>query len=392
MPSVEDQLYDETTLHAEQMFGQLFTPEGIADPHAVHAQHTGVRTEWEAIDTLLRSPKVGRAPTGGDLTVWQLFDRWPIQLDGEVHRIFRRIARGPFRRDALGQSLAVVGRTCDEMLDELEPAGEMEAIEDLFAPMAFVAIWRILDLPDEDRETVRRQVVALTEAFTSQVDPERMAELDGDVRALWDYFIDVVGKRRADPGDDLLSTLATQAADEEQLDDDTLAACALFLVHTHYEEITHGLGNSLVTLLRHPDQLQMLIGDRSLLPTAVQELVRFEPVVQPVTLRANETVEAGDWTVPAGTHFTVLLAAANRDPKVFDDPDTLDIRRDPNPHLSFSAGPHFCLGRDLATAELELILGRMLDRLPDLRLAGEAPWATAHPIRQLAALPIRWTT
>lgn len=391
MTATQSRMHDETTLAVDEMWRLLFTPEGIDDPHAVHARHTGVRTDWEAINTLLRSPKVGRAGFDSEMALWQLFDRFPIQLDGEVHRAFRRVGRDPFHRDALGQHLEVVADVFDRLLAEVRPRGRAEALGDLFGPMAFVSIWRILGLPEEDRPTVMPRIIAVTDAFTSQTDPDRMRALDPEVRAVWDYFIDAVRERRERPGDDLLSTLATDTVGEEALDDETLAACALFLVHTHYEEIAGGMGNALVTLLRHPDQLQLLLDDPDLLPTAVQELLRFEPIVQPVTLKAFETVEAGRWTVPAGEHFTVLLAAANRDPDVFEDPDTLDITRDPNPHLSFSAGPHFCLGRNLATAELEMLLDRILTRLPDLRLDGEAPWATAHPIRQLARLPIAWS-
>lgn len=373
----------------QELMAALFSPEGVADPHRFIAQHRGVRTSWEAVDTLLRSPRTGRAPLEGDSVLWELFDRWPIQLDGEVHRAFRQVAREPLRRDAIDPYLQDVADTASAMLDELAPEGRMEAMAELFAPLSFVAVWRILGLPEGDRDEVHRLMRRLAVAFANQRDPEVLADCEPDIQRLWDYFAETVQRRRDDPGDDLLSTLAVDGR-EAGIDDDTLSACALFLVHTHHEEIRNGLGNALVTLLGNPDQLERLIDDRSLMDTAVDELLRFEPVIQPVTLKVNDDVDAGDWTVPAGTHLTLLLAGANRDPDVFEDPHTLDLTRDPNPHLSFAPGQHYCLGRHLAQAELELVLGMMLDRLPGLELAGEAEWMAAYPIRQLATLPVRW--
>lgn len=383
-------LYDEDSLGPQELMGALFSPDGIADPHRFIAKHRGVRTSWQAVDTLLRSPNTGRAPVPGDSVLWELFNRWPVQLDGEVHQAFRRVARDPFRRDAIDDYLGAVEQTAHALLDELAPRGDMEAMADLFAPLSFVAIWRILALPPEDLDEAHRLMVRLAQSFAHQQNSEALAAYEPDIQQAWDYFADVVQQRRDDPGNDLISTLAVDGRDEG-IDDDTLAACALFLVHTHHEEICNGLGNALVTLLQHPDQLKALVADRSLMDTAVDELLRFEPVIQPVTLMVNDDVEADRWTVPAGTHMTVLLAGANRDPDVFDDPHTLDLTRQPNPHLSFAPGQHYCLGRHLATAELKLVLDMVLDRLPGIELAGEPQWRAAYPIRQLDQLPIRWS-
>lgn len=384
-------MYDDGSLDPQELMEALFSPEGIADPHRFIAQHRGVRTSWEAVDTLLRSPETGRAPAPGDPVLWELFNRWPIQLDGDPHRAFRRVARDPFRRDAIDGYLGEVEETADGLLEELAPHGQMEAMADLFAPLSFVAIWRILDLPAADLDEVRHLMGRLAASFAHQQDPEALAAYEPDIQRAWDYFAGVVQQRRDEPGDDLISTLAVDGRDGG-LDDDTLAACVLFLVHTHHEEICNGLGNALVTLLQHPEQLEGLVEDRSIMDTAVDELLRSEPVIQPVTLMVKEEIDAGDWTVPAGTHLTVLLAGANRDPDVFDDPHTLDLTREPNPHLSFAPGQHYCLGRHLATAELHLILNMVLDRLPGLELADEPRWRAAYPIRQLDQLPIRWSS
>jgi cytochrome P450 len=203
------------------------------------------------------------------------------------------------------------------------------------------------------------------------------------------YLRELAADRRRDPGEDLLSHLVSvRDAEGDKLTEDELVTTCILLLNAGHEATVNVSGNGLLALLRHPDQMQRLRDDRALLATAIEELMRFDSPLQLFERTATEDVEIGGVTVPAGQKIAALLGSANHDPAVFADPDELDVGRADNPHISFGAGIHFCIGAPLARVELQASFGALLDRTSSLELGGEPQRRPEFVIRGLADLPV----
>jgi cytochrome P450 len=200
----------------------------------------------------------------------------------------------------------------------------------------------------------------------------------------------LVVERTADPGPDLLSAMIGAADEGERLSVDELYANALFLMTAGHETATNMLSNGILTLLRHPDQQELLLADWSLLGTATEEMLRFESPVQIGARVADRDREVQGLPLRAGQPVIVMLGAANRDPEVFGEPDRFDLTRDPNPHVAFGHGMHFCLGAALARAEMETVLPRLFDRFGPMRLAEDTvEWQPTLDFRGPTRLLVR---
>jgi cytochrome P450 len=203
------------------------------------------------------------------------------------------------------------------------------------------------------------------------------------------YLRGLVAERRKNLGDDLVSHLVTVRDSEgDKLTEDELVTTCILLLNAGHEATVNVSGNGTLALLRHPDQLRRLREDRALLPTAIEELMRFDSPLQLFERTATEDVEIGGVTVPRGQKIAALLGAANHDPAVFADPETLDVGRADNPHISFGAGVHFCIGAPLARVELHASFGALLDRTSSLELGGEPARRPEFVIRGLKTLPV----
>jgi cytochrome P450 len=215
-------------------------------------------------------------------------------------------------------------------------------------------------------------------------------------RELRDYLSSIVEERRREPRDDLVTDLVTAELDGEALDDEEIYSFLRMLLPAGIETTYRSSGNLLYLLLTHPDQLDAIRDDRSLIPRAIEEGLRYESPVM-VTPRVTFTpTTISEVEVPAGTTVTCMLGSANRDPEACEDPETFNIFRDPNQHLSFGAGPHLCLGMHLARLESRVALNALLDRLPNLHLdQDEADRRDAHIhggilFRSPTSLPVQW--
>ena len=209
------------------------------------------------------------------------------------------------------------------------------------------------------------------------------------------YIRRLVASRRADPRDDLVSALVQAEEAGEQLSEDELVAMVFLLLVAGHETTVNLIGNGMLALLKNPDQMERLRADPTLIKSAVEELLRYDSPLETATERyAREDVTIAGVTIPRGGLVYAVLASANRDERQFPDPDALDITREPNRHLSFGLGPHFCLGAPLARLEGQVAIGTLLRRLPDLRLA-VAPeslrWRRGLVLRGLEALPVAFT-
>jgi cytochrome P450 len=195
--------------------------------------------------------------------------------------------------------------------------------------------------------------------------------------------------RRAEPRDDLVSHLALAEERGQTLTDDELVASAILLLNAGHEASVNAFGNGVVTLLQHPEQLELLRADEGLVPTALEEMIRYDAPLQLFERTASEDMQVGDVTVRAGQKVAALLGSANRDPAAFEDADRFDIARQPNHHIGFGAGLHHCLGAPLARMELQISMPTLLRRFPRLEPAGPPVQRTTFVLRGYESVPLR---
>jgi cytochrome P450 len=264
----------------------------------------------------------------------------------------------------------------DKALDTALARGRMDVMADLAFPQPATVIAELLGVPPEDRDRVKHWSdeagVALGNPPSNLWSEVLRKSVEG-VRALQAYFRDIIARRRVEPRDDLISGLLKAQEEGDRLSDRELLANCLLLLIAGHETTTNLIGNGTYALLRHPDQMKRLRDDLSLIPTAVEELLRYDSPVQFTNRILTADMELGGKVLRAGQMVLLLLAAANRDPEQFPDPDKLDVGRQNNKHVAFGLGSHFCLGAPLARLEGRLVLEALLRRAPNLRLDGPAP-------------------
>ncbi|GLY02585.1 cytochrome P450 [Actinoplanes sp. NBRC 101535] len=259
---------------------------------------------------------------------------------------------------------------------------EFDLISDVAEPLAVTVIAELLGVPAADRPRLRPWSAAIVRMYEVSRTPAVEAAAIEASREFADYLAHLAAARRADPRDDLITHLTGVG-----LTGDELIASVILLLNAGHEASVNGLGNGVVALLEHPAQLARLRADRSLVVTAVEEMLRYDSPSQLFVRTAAADVTVGGVTVPAGAEVAALLGAANRDPAVFAAPDRFDVGRVPNPHLSFGAGLHFCLGAPLARIELQSALEALLD-LPALEFAGPPVRHPSFVLRGWSAVPL----
>ena len=196
-------------------------------------------------------------------------------------------------------------------------------------------------------------------------------------------------ERKGDPGDDLISRLTAVMDEGEQLTEDELVGTCVLLLNAGHEATVNSTLLGWWALFRHPDRLKELRADRSLLPRAIEELLRFDTPLQMFERWVLEPIQVRGVEIPRGAELGLLFGSANRDPDVFAEPDELDLSRDPNPHLTFGAGIHFCLGAPLGRQELQISFATLMDRFPNLELVEEPRWKPNYIVRGLEGLLVR---
>ncbi|MEU9433201.1 cytochrome P450 [Streptomyces sp. NPDC048252] len=279
----------------------------------------------------------------------------------------------------------------DELLDRMEEHGSpADLTEHLADPLPLATICEVLDIPEADRAQLRSH--ARTMMDTGIDNRDNAVQAKADLRA---YFEKLTAHRRENPGEDLISTLAMARDGDEILNHQELAVMAMVLLITGQDTTTYQIGNIAYALLTRPKELAMLRSDPGMLPQAIEELLRFIPFRKGVGIPrvATEDVELSGVTIQAGDIVHVSYLTANRDGRKFDRPDELDLERTGPSHMTFGWGGHHCLGAPLATTELQVALGTVLERFPDLKLAKpaeEVRWNKTSIWRYPLALPVVW--
>ncbi|MFE7590130.1 cytochrome P450 [Kitasatospora sp. NPDC057512] len=391
---------------------ELYTPEARRDPYPcyarmrrespVHRSDQGIwyLTRYADIDAALGDLRLSNdrdrmtralGGLGGDLkALSRLTDRLGrvmTNTDPPDHARLRKLVNRAFTARRIEALRGGIQAVVDDLVDRAVAQGPaMDVIEAVASPLPLAVACELFGIPPEDRPLVKtwfRRLGNLTAGIE---------QAEAAVDQYEEYLSRLIRQRRAEPGDDLISALVTtQAADDRLTDSELLSTC--FVLITAGDETTANLiGNGALALLRHPDQLARLRADPALIRTAVEELARYDTPTQAIIRVVAEDVEIGGRTLREGELVYLFLAAANRDPDRFEDPDRLDLARPRNRHLSFGTGPHFCLGGPLARLQTELAVGTLVRRLPGLALADGAAldWRPNPLQRRLCALPLTY--
>jgi cytochrome P450 len=314
-----------------------------------------------------------------------------LETEGADHARVRRLvaaAFGPRRVRELRHSVCAL---VQHLLEERMQDRRMVFIADLAAPLPVHVIAELLGWPPHERHRLRpwsAQIVRLYEKdFTAQ-DEERAESATTEFAAM---LTELVAERRADPRDDLISALVAVRDQDDRLSENELIATCMLLLNAGHEATANAAGNGLWALFSNPDQMVRLRENPTLLPSALDEMLRYDAPLQLFHRYVLEDMEYGGYELRRGEQIGLLYGSANRDSQAFDRPDEFDVGRAPNRHLAFGAGVHFCLGAQLARLELEVLFGTLLSRLPMLRLDGEPPrYRPGLVFRGLDGLNIRW--
>jgi cytochrome P450 PksS len=308
-----------------------------------------------------------------------------IYKDGTEHHRLRVLGNRGFTPSMLDRARPMVQAVVDDLLDRVSGAQRMDVVPDFAQPLPALVIAAMFGIPAADRHLFQEWSDAAARLFGGNLrDPEQDARAaNAALLALDQYFRSLLEERRRKPGDDLMSLLIA-AQDEGRLSaEEVCAQCVLILAAGHVTTIDQ-MSNAIHALLRHPDQLWRLRDDPALMPSAVEEILRYDGAVPFIHRIATEDLEMGGKAISKGQVVFLGIAAANRDPAVFADPDRFAVGRRDNRHVAFAAGTHVCLGAGLARRELEIGLSTLLRRLPELRLDDTAP-----PVRKCENLVFR---
>ncbi|MGB9377110.1 MAG: cytochrome P450 [Mycobacteriales bacterium] len=381
-------------------------PLFVADPYPVFDElrtaghplwHDGLGM-WLAFthadaDAVLRQRRAGRVFRDREpLADFEIFNRLHRDsiLDSEPpqHTRLRRLVQAAFTRGQVERLREPVQQMADALLDSMldrAEGGECDLLADFAGPLPVGVIAELLGVPEPDRHLLRPWSNAIVKMYEYDRSPAveaaarlACAEFDAYLRRL-------AAQRRADPHDDLVSALATA----EGMSEDELVANCILLLNAGHEASVNTLGNGLLGLFTHPGELARLQADPDgLVPAAIEEMIRFDSPLQLFERTAYDDIEISGVTVRGGQKIAALLGSANRDPAVFADPGRFDIGRDPNPHLGFGGGIHFCVGAPLARLELSVSLPTLLRRVPGLALAEDPSYQPNFVIRGLRSLRV----
>ncbi|MAG33924.1 MAG: hypothetical protein CL908_23840 [Deltaproteobacteria bacterium] len=315
--------------------------------------------------------------TNGPHGPWHAFetDGGSIEnLDGLRHvRMRNLISRGFTRRMVLDFEAHARGYI-DQAIDAVEGKGRCDLVSDLAVPVPSRIIARMLGIADADRSAFSDWCDGITEGIGAEAGSERERRSMESAGRMWGHLSDVIAKRVVAPGEDLLSTLIKARengafGDDASLANEELLQFAMLLVMGGNETARNAISGGMLALFEHPEELERLRADRTLLPTAVDEILRWTTVVRALRRWVAADTQFEGQMLRAGQSVVMSFTSANRDERVFDDPYAFRVDRTPNEHLTFGFGAHYCMGANLARMEIRVVLDRILDRLPHLRLA-----------------------
>ncbi|UGY92723.1 cytochrome P450 [Streptomyces gobiensis] len=390
-----------------------WSPEFVADPYPAYAAlrergraHWFERSQqwliprYADVSALLRDRRLGRTylhrftheefgqtpPPAGQEPFHTLNDHGLLELEPPDHTRIRRLVGKAFTPRTVERLAPTVRRLAEGLVDDLAADGGGDLIERIAEPLPVAVIAEMLGIPVADRPLLRpwsADICGMFELNPREETARRAVRASEEFSA---YLRELIAVRRRAPGEDLISALIAAHDAEDRLSEQEMISTCVLLLNAGHEATVGTTGNGWWSLFRNPGELARLRADPGLLPGAVEELMRFDTPLQMFERWVLDDIEVGGTTIPRGAEVALLFGSANRDPARFADPDRLDLGRRDNPHLSFGAGIHYCLGAPLARVELAASFGALLRRAPTLRLAAEPQWRSGYVIRGLREL------
>jgi cholest-4-en-3-one 26-monooxygenase len=322
-------------------------------------------------------------------------DALPMMIDTDApeHVRRRRLVSEGFTPRRIRESEEGIRAICDAIIDRVCEAGTADFVRDIAAPLPMIVIGNMLGVAPEDRDDLLRWSDDMLKALGSP-DPGAMDVAAVAAMEYAEYITAVAEQRRRDSqSDDLIGTLVHAEIEGDRLDQSSIIYESLLILIGGDETTRHVISGGMYELLTHPEQYARLAGDRSLMPSAVEEMLRWVSPIKNMARQMTRDVEFQGETLRQGQKLLLLYPSANRDERVFDDPERFDITRSPNDHMAFGFGSHFCLGNRLARMELSVMFDRLLDRLPDLALSdpSEPPKRAANFVSGYENMPVVFT-
>ena len=390
----------------------LLEPEVLANPYPLFQRlrsedpvhwdpflHTWVVTRYADVLEVLHTFSARRTHTPEKLEAVGLGEMRPIAelmvkmmlfMDPPQHTRLRKLASHAFTPARVAVLRTHIREIVHRLLDAIEHNGHMDVIAEIAEPLPAIVTAEMLGVPAKDWRQLKAWSADFAEMLGNfQHNPDSVPRMLRTVQGMTAYFREAVRRQRVEPGEGLVSSLMSAEIDGDRLSDDEVVATCIVTMVGGQETTTNLIGNGVITLLRHPERLAEVQRDLSLVPSAVEEMLRYESPSQHTGRLAPEDRELGGRTIRQGQAVMAVMAAANRDPERFPDPDTFDPHRQDNRHLAFGYAAHFCFGAALARIEGQEVFDAMLRRIPNLQL-GPDPlvWRNNSGLRGVIALPV----
>ncbi len=393
---------------------RLLDPEVLANPYPLYARlreeapvyfdpflHTWVVTRYADVLKVLLTFSADRTPSPEQLKAMGMSAIGPIAqvmvkqmlfLDPPAHTRLRTLSAtvfSPKRVKVLEQHIRSIA---DGLIDKVLAKGTMEVMADIAEPLPAIVTAELLGVPVEDHERLKDWSKDFAEMLGNyQHNPNRIPGVLKSTEAMTTYFRERIAEQKSHPQEGLIQSLLTAEIQGDKLTEEEIIANTIVTMVGGQETTTNLIGNGMLTLLRNPEERKRLMSDYTLIPSAVEELLRFESPSQQTGRIAREDVVIGGQQIKKGQAVIAVMASGNRDAERFPHPDTLDITRTDNRHLAFGWAAHFCFGAPLARMEGQIMLEAMLRRLPQLELAGDdLTWRDNLGLRGLNSLPVKF--
>lgn len=393
----------------------LLDPEVLADPYPLYHRlrneapvhwdpflHAWVVTRYNDVIHVLHHFSANRTPTPEQLSTMGLAALNPIAevmvrqmlfLDPPDHTRLRVLASAAFTVRRVERLRSHIQEIMDDLLDRVAPKATMDLIADFASPAPAIVTAELLGVPIADHDQLKQWSADFAEMLGNfQHNPDRFPKILRSVKDMSSYFRAAMLEQRLKPQDGLVSAMMAANVDGAKLTEDEIIANLIVTMVGGQETTTNLIGNGMLTLLRNPEVVERLRADGSLIPAAVEELLRYESPSQHTARLAPEDVELGGKQIRKRQAVIAVMGAANRDPERFPEPDRLDIERKDNRHVAFGWAAHFCFGAHLARLEGQIAFTTLLRRLPNLALDNATPlrWRDNLGLRGLTALPVRF--
>jgi pimeloyl-[acyl-carrier protein] synthase len=390
----------------------LLDPQILADPYPLYHRlltedpvhwdpflHTWIVTRYEDVLTVLQHFIASRTPTPEQLTALGLPNLVPFAevlvrqmlfLDPPAHGRIRLLASKAFTPRRVEALRSHIQDITDNLLDAVQDGGSMDVIADLADPLPAIVTAEILGLPPSDWKQLTTWSTNFAEILGNfQHNPEGASRVLHILEEMTQYFREAIREHQENPRDDLISAFLAAEQEGDRLTEEEVVANSIMVMTGGQETTTNLIGNGMLTLLRYSEQLEQLRTNPALIPSAIEELLRYESPIQYTSRLAPDDIELGGKIIRKRQAVIAVMGAANRDPERFPDPDQLDLTRKDNRHLAFAWGAHFCFGAPLARLEGEVAFGTMLRRMPGMKLVpGPARWRANMGFRGLTTLPV----